>query len=193
MSSPPWSVSSAGKRETLELKCSGLDPEQLADRSVEPSTLSLLGLVRHMADVERGWFRRFLAGEHAPPLFYSADDPDGDFNGAAADRELVGEAWDAWRAEVEYAERFAAEHGLDTIGARVDSDRGPLSLRWVLVHMIEEYARHLGHADLLRERTDGAVGQYPSVPSNSTRGAWGPRSPGSSSGYSSGSLWASSS
>lgn len=146
-------------RETLELKCSGLDSDQLARRSVEPSTLSLLGLVRHMADVERWWFRRFMAGEDVPPRFYSAEDHDGDFNGALADPQLVAEAWDAWRSEIEFAERFVAENDLDTIGARSDPDRGPRSLRWVMVHMIEEYARHLGHADLLRERIDGAIGQ----------------------------------
>jgi len=148
------------QRETLELKCSGLDAEQLARRSVEPSTLSLLGLVRHMAEVERNWFRRFMADEDAPPLFYTRDDPDGDFDGAVADPALVTGAWDAWRAEVENAGRFVtARPDLDAVGKRVDSDRGPMSLRWVLVHMIEEYARHLGHADLLRERIDGAIGQ----------------------------------
>lgn len=147
------------QRETLALKCSGLDAGQLARRSVEPSTLSLLGLVRHMADVERGWFRRFMAGEDAPPLYYSAEDRDGDFDGAAADPQLVSEAWDAWRAEVENANQFVTAHDLDTIGKRSDHHRGPMSLRWVLVHMIEEYARHLGHADLLRERIDGALGQ----------------------------------
>ena len=147
------------QRETLELKCSGLDATQLARRPVDPSTLSLLGLVRHMADVERGWFRRLMAGEDAPPLFYSKEDPDGEFEGAAPDPHLVTEAWAAWRGEVENADRFVADHPLETMGEASDPDRGPISLRWVMVHMIEEYARHLGHADLLRERIDGAVGQ----------------------------------
>jgi uncharacterized damage-inducible protein DinB len=148
------------QRETLELKCSGLDATQLARRSVEPSTMSLLGMVRHLADVERGWFRRFLAGEDAPRLFSTKSDPDGDFDGAAPDPGLVAEAWDAWRAEVANADRFiAANPDLDAVGQSVDPDRGPMSVRWVLVHMIEEYARHLGHVDLLRERIDGAVGQ----------------------------------
>jgi uncharacterized damage-inducible protein DinB len=147
------------QRETLELKCAGLDPEQLAQRAVPPSSLSLLGLVRHLADVERGWFRRGLAGEDAPRLFGSRNDPDGDFDGAAADPEVVAQAWAAWRAEVEYADRFVAATP-DLLSVSVDDpDRGPLSLRWVLVHMIEEYARHIGHADLLRERIDGRVGQ----------------------------------
>ncbi len=147
------------QRETLELKCAGLDPEQLARRAVPPSTLSLLGLVRHLADVERSWFRRGLAGEDAPPLFATRDDPDGDFNGAVADPEVVAQAWAAWRREVENADRFVAATP-DLLSASVaDPDRGPLSLRWVLVHMIEEYARHIGHADLLRQLIDGRVGQ----------------------------------
>lgn len=91
------------QRLTLELKCSGLDAAELARRSVEPSNLSLLGLVRHMAEVERGWFRRRLAGQDAPPLYRTDDDRDADFNGAAADPELVEEAWKTWRDEVTFA------------------------------------------------------------------------------------------
>lgn len=148
------------QRDTLELKCSGLDAEQLARRSVEPSTLSLLGLVRHMADVERGWFRRFMAGEDAPPIYYSRDEPDGDFDGAIASQAVVDDAWVRWREEITYANRLVDQApSLDIAGKKEDPDRGPMSLRWVLVHMIEEYARHLGHADLLRERIDGAIGQ----------------------------------
>jgi uncharacterized damage-inducible protein DinB len=147
-------------RETLELKCSGLDAAALATRSVEPSSMSLLGLLRHMADVERSWFRRFMAGQDAPPLFYSKDDRDGEFDGARPDPALVAEAWRAWREEIAFADEFvAAAPGLDLVGQREDTWRGPMSLRWVLNHMIEEYARHNGHADLLRERIDGAVGQ----------------------------------
>ena len=146
------------QRETLELKCSGLDAEQLARRAVEPSSMSLLGLVRHLAGVERAWFRRAMAGEDAPPLYSTREDPDGDFTGAVADPAVVAEAWAAWRAEVAWAERYVAE-APDLDGTWTDPWRGPLSLRWVLVHMIEEYARHIGHVDLLRERIDGAVGQ----------------------------------
>jgi uncharacterized damage-inducible protein DinB len=147
------------QRETLELKCAGLDPEQLARRAVPPSSLSLLGLVRHLADVERSWFRRGLAGEDAPYQFSSKDEPDGDFDGAVADADVVAQAWAAWRAEVVYADRFVAATP-DLLSVSVpDADRGPLSLRWVLIHMIEEYARHIGHADLLRQRIDGRVGQ----------------------------------
>ncbi|KOU22802.1 DinB family protein [Streptomyces sp. WM6368] len=144
-------------RATLQLKCAGLT-EELARRAVEPSTLSLLGLVRHLADVERRWFRQVLAGEDAPPLFSSADDPDGDFDGAvSADPAAVEAAWEAWRAEVAFADRFVAE-APDLDVEAVDAWRGKVSLRWVLIHMVEEYARHNGHADLLRERIDGAIG-----------------------------------
>jgi uncharacterized damage-inducible protein DinB len=146
------------QRDTLELKCSGLDAADLARRAVDPSSLSLLGLVRHMAEVERGWFRRVMAGQDAPPHYYSDADPDGDFDRAVPEPALVAEAWDVWRAEVAFAERFVAEApDLDVTGN--DPWRGEISLRWVLVHMVEEYARHNGHADLLRQRIDGAVGQ----------------------------------
>ena len=148
------------QRVTLELKCSGLDAADLARRSVAPSTLSLLGLVRHMADVERGWFRRVMAGQDAPPHFSSKTDPDGDFDGAVPDPEVVAEAWKLWRAEVAFTDRFVAEApDLDVTGKVPDPWRGAMSLRWVLTHMVEEYARHNGHADLLRERIDGRVGQ----------------------------------
>jgi uncharacterized damage-inducible protein DinB len=146
------------QRDTLELKCSGLDAADLARRSVAPSTLSLLGLVRHMAEVERSWFRRVMAGQDAPPYFYSDTDPDGDFDRAVP--EVVAEAWRVWRAEVAFADRFVVEApDLDITGKIRDPWRGAMSLRWVLVHMVEEYARHNGHADLLRQRIDGAVGQ----------------------------------
>jgi uncharacterized damage-inducible protein DinB len=141
-------------RATLAMKCDGLSDAQLRERAVPPSTLSLLGLVRHLADVERNWFRRVLAGEDAPPLFWSDDDPDGDFdNVGTAD---VAEGFAAWRSECERARQAAAAApSLEATGLR----RGePVSLRWILVHMIEEYARHNGHADLLRERIDGTVG-----------------------------------
>jgi Protein of unknown function (DUF664) len=150
-------------RLTLEMKCSGLDAEALARRSVEPSTMSLLGLVRHLAEMERGSFRKVMAGQDAPRLFCSDTDRDGDFDGAVPDPQVVAEAWDAWRAEVDFAERFVAEApSLDITGndrSGVGQGQGPISLREVLVEMIHEYARHLGHADLLRERIDGRIGQ----------------------------------
>lgn len=145
-------------RLTLQMKCAGLDAEQLARRSVPPSTMSLLGLVRHMAEVERSWFRRVMAGEEATRLYATADDRDADWNGAVADADVVAEAWSAWRSEVAFAENFVATTSdLGTLGHRKDGP-GP-QLRGVLIHMIEEYARHCGHADLLRERIDGRVGQ----------------------------------
>jgi len=145
------------QRATLELKCAGLDAEALARRSIPPSTMSLLGLVRHMSQVERGWFRGFMAGDDVPPLFDMA--ADGDFEGAVGDDAVVAQAWQLWRAEVDYANRYvAAAPDLDVASKERDSERGHMSLRRVLVHMIEEYARHNGHADLLRERIDGATG-----------------------------------
>ncbi|MEV0149206.1 MULTISPECIES: DUF664 domain-containing protein [unclassified Nonomuraea] len=144
------------QRATLEMKCSGLDAA-LSHRSVEPSTLSLLGLVRHLADVERRWFRRVLGSQDVQPLFSSPADPDGDFDGAVPDPAVVAAAWEAWRAEVAFADGFVADApDLDIEGD--DAWRGRVSLRWVLIHMIEEYARHNGHADLLRERIDGTIG-----------------------------------
>jgi uncharacterized damage-inducible protein DinB len=145
------------QRLTLQLKCEGLDAGQLARRSAEPSTLSLLGLVRHMADVERNWFRNRFAGLDAGKRYHTEADPDGDFNGAAADPAVVAEAWAAWREEVEFAEKFVQDHDFDFVGQ--DREGEPVSLRELLVHMIEEYARHNGHADLLRERIDGRIGQ----------------------------------
>jgi uncharacterized damage-inducible protein DinB len=147
-------------RGTLNLKCSGLDAAALARRPVPSSSLSLLGIVRHMADVERSWFRRVMAGQDAPRHFGSASDPDEDFDGAVPDPAVVEQAWAAWRAEVAFAERFVSQApSLDLAGKIPDNWRGEMSLRWVLIHMVEEYARHNGHADLLRQGIDGAVGQ----------------------------------
>jgi Protein of unknown function (DUF664) len=149
-------------RLTIEMKCAGLDAEQLAKRSVPPSTMSLLGLVRHLAEDERH-FRRVMAGEDAPKLYRTDDDRDGDWNGAVADPAVVADAQQQWRAEMELSDQFIA--GVDDLGAMNTgvSDLGPdgadLSLRDMLVAQIAEYARHCGHADLLRERVDGRVGQ----------------------------------
>jgi uncharacterized damage-inducible protein DinB len=144
------------QRLTMELKCSGLDADQLARRSVEPSTMSLLGLVRHMADVERSWFRRKMSGQDVPRLYRTAADRDADWNGAVPDPDVVASAWRAWRDECAFTDRFVAEAA--DLGM-TDPGTGKISLREVLVHMVEEYARHNGHADLLRERIDGRVGQ----------------------------------
>ena len=144
-------------RLTLEMKCSGLSAEQLATRSVPPSTMSLLGLVRHLAQVEQSWFRRVMAGEDVPFLYRREDDRDADFNGAVGDPEVVAEAWTRWREEVANAEAFVDRaESLDLLSL---DPRNPINLREVLVHMIEEYARHCGHADLLRECIDGQTGQ----------------------------------
>jgi Protein of unknown function (DUF664) len=152
------------QRLTLELKCVGLDAEEMARRSVEPSTMSLLGIVRHLAEMERATFREMMAGQDAPRLFCSDTDRDGDFDGAVPDPQVVADAWNAWRAEVGFATQFVAEApSLDITGDdplnRHGSGGGPMSLRQVLVGMIEEYARHMGHVDLLRERIDGRIGQ----------------------------------
>jgi uncharacterized damage-inducible protein DinB len=140
-------------RLTIEMKCAGLDAEQMARRSVPPSSLSLLGLVRHLANVEQYWFRRVLGGQDVPRIYTR----EADFDGAVADPEVVEAAWAGWREEVRHSERFVEEApNLEVFGVVGD---GQVSLREVLVHMIEEYARHAGHADLLRERVDGRVGQ----------------------------------
>ena len=151
-------------RLTLEMKCADLDAEQMARRAIPPSTLSLLGLVRHLADVERSTFRVLMAGQAVPRWYGSPEEPDGDFDGAVADPEVVARAWAAWRSEVEFATRFVADApSLDiTADDRANkhgSGGGPMSLREVLVGMIEEYSRHLGHVDLLREQIDGRLGQ----------------------------------
>lgn len=142
-------------RRELERKCEGLDPEQLARRSVPPSTLSLLGLVRHLARVEHSWFRRVMGRDLTQTrLYWTVEDPDLDFNQAVADPGVVEDAWATWRASVAYADRLIAAQSLDAEGVH---DNGPIQLREVVVHLIEEYARHLGHADLLRECIDGCT------------------------------------
>ena len=141
-------------RVTLLLKCEGLDDAGRKVRPVASSKLSLHGLVRHMADVERNWFRRVLGRmPDTPPLFY---DP------AIEDSELVpldDADWAAdvaaWQTECEHSRAAAVAHTLDYTGLRRGQE---CSLRWIYVHMIEEYARHNGHADIIRELVDGAVG-----------------------------------
>ncbi len=141
-------------RDTLRMKCAGLSGEQLAQRSCEPSSLSLLGLVRHMSEVERSWFRRRFAGQTVDLLYCSDEDPDGDFDNvdpAMAETDLA-----TLDTEVDLAREVCAGHALEET---FQTGRGnTLDLRWIYVHMIEEYARHNGHADLLRERIDGVTG-----------------------------------
>ena len=141
-------------RETLAAKCAGLSDDDLRRRTT-PSSLSLLSLVRHMAEVERAWFRRVIDGQDVP-LVWS---PDGDFQVAydttGAD---VAEAFAAWQAEIAHGRRIeAATASLDVVG--VDRRSGDqYTLRRVMVHLIQEYARHNGHADLIREGIDGVTG-----------------------------------
>lgn len=113
------------QRLTLEMKCKGLDAEAMARRSVEPSTMSLLGLVRHLAEMERRTFREMMAGQDVPRLYSSDTDRDGDFDGAVADPRVVAEAWEAWRAEVDFATRFVAEApSLDITGDDPSNEHG---------------------------------------------------------------------
>jgi hypothetical protein len=143
-------------RSTLLYKCQGLTGEQLARRAVPPSSLSLLGLVRHMTEVERAWFRRRVAGQAGLGYVYCSDEfPDGDFDLAAPDGAET--AFAAFRQECDLARASAAGRPLDGT-FKHERYAVPIDLRWVYVHMIEEYARHNGHADLLREQIDGATG-----------------------------------
>jgi uncharacterized damage-inducible protein DinB len=143
-------------RVTLAMKCEGLDDEQAAAASAPPSALTLTGLVQHMAEVERNWFRRVLAGEQAPPIYDPQADPDGPDGGfEVAEGATLRDALATWRAEMDCARKLCAERDLAGTGRFMGQD---VSLRWIYVHMIEEYARHNGHADLLRERIDGTAG-----------------------------------
>ncbi|MER7760916.1 DinB family protein [Streptomyces sp. NPDC097619] len=143
-------------RATLALKCAGLSEEQLRLRSSPPSELSLLGLVRHMAEVERTWFRRVIGGEAELPLVWSAEgDYQAAYDAGAADRES---AFAAWEAEVAHARRIeAGAESLEVTGYQPRWE-AEVSLRLVMLHLIHEYARHNGHADFLREAIDGETG-----------------------------------
>jgi uncharacterized damage-inducible protein DinB len=145
-------------RLTIELKCDGLDADQLAARSVPPSALSLLGLVRHLAQMEHHWFQRVLQGTGEPQLYKVKDDRNRDFTGAVADPEVVTEAFATWKAVIANAEEWLDDLAEADLGREVPFDDGTVSVRDVLVHVIEEYARHAGHADLLRECIDGRTG-----------------------------------
>jgi uncharacterized damage-inducible protein DinB len=147
-------------RLTLQLKCEGLDAGQLARRSVPPSNLSLLGLVRHLAQVENNWFQRVLQGRtEAPRLYRREQERDWDFEGAVPDVAVVEEAFATWKAEIAKAEEWFEALDEAELGREVPLHDGTVSTRDVLVHLIEEYARHAGHADLLRECIDGRTGQ----------------------------------
>ncbi|MER6911671.1 DinB family protein [Streptomyces sp. NPDC000594] len=147
------------QRETLALKCAGLGEEELRRASVEPSIMSLLGLVQHMEAVERNWFQQVVAGRDAPWQ-------DAEGNGFMVPEErTAGEVVASWREELERSrEVFVAAGALDRECALVEQRMiealgdTHVTLRWIIVHLIGEYARHNGHADLLRERADGATG-----------------------------------
>jgi hypothetical protein len=145
-------------RQTFELKLQGLDAEQLAQRAVPPSSMSLLGLVRHMAGVEHSWNKRVLQGHMELTRLYRdhPDDRDWDFNGAVAEDTVVERAWGSWRQEVADAEAWLEGDDFDRL---VPLDGDEIEVRDIAVHLVEEYARHCGHADLLRECIDGRTGQ----------------------------------
>ncbi|MET8954873.1 DinB family protein [Streptomyces sp. NPDC004393] len=145
-------------RHTLAWKCEGLTDAQLRTAAVEPSELSLMGLVRHMAEVERGWFRKVLVGDDPGPIYFSDEDMDGEFH--LTEEDTWETAYATWQGEIEIARRHAAGLGLDDLSqGRSRFTDEPFNLRWIYTHMIEEYARHNGHADLIRERIDGATGE----------------------------------
>ncbi|MGW0393431.1 DinB family protein [Streptomyces sp. NPDC003042] len=145
-------------RSTLVWKCSGLADEQLRRAALKPSELTLLGLVRHMAEVERYWFREIMLGEDLPELYSTEDNVDGDFH--FTDEDTWVSAEQVWQTEVELARQAVSGRSLDLLSDAASHHRGEVfSLRWVYTHMIEEYARHNGHADLLREHLDGATGE----------------------------------
>jgi len=142
-------------RATFAWKCEGLDAEQLARRAIPPSDLSLLGLLRHLADVERNWWGRVIGQEHRPK-YYDDGAPDSSIRNVSADEALVAEAYANWNEAIAEGRAIAESADLDQW---FDSRHGPLTVRWLYAHLLEEYARHNGHADLLRECIDGAVGE----------------------------------
>lgn len=148
-------------RRVLARKAEGLTDEQVRVAACPPSDMTLLGLIRHMADVERSWFQRGMLDDGVPPIFFGAAHPDGDDDGDfhPPAEATIAEALEAYWREIAVANQvIAAESSLDRVEQRHQPPRPQHSLRWILVHMIEEYARHCGHADLLREAIDGSVG-----------------------------------
>lgn len=141
-------------RRTVELKCAGLTTAELNAHAVAPSTLSLHGLLRHLAGVERWWFQQNFAGADVPMLFYTDDDPDLDFGPTDDDPQTDLEIW---RAECAKSRAIVEDAELTDIGHPVVGDE-QFNLRWLMLRMIAEYAQHCGHADLLREATDGRTG-----------------------------------
>lgn len=148
-------------RATLLWKAEGLTDEQARTAAVPPSIMSIAGLLRHMAEVERHWFQMYLRGDAEDRLFWGGADPDADFH--VPDAVTLAECVAVLEREIATSRDIAAQHDLDDLAALNDRDRGfdvdwQPNLRWIMVHMVEEYARHCGHADLIRERIDGATG-----------------------------------
>jgi hypothetical protein len=142
-------------RATVEMKCRGLTPEQARSRAMPPSTLSLHGLVRHLAGVERWWFQQNFERRDVPLLFVTADDLSLDFD-PPSDADFAADL-EAWRAECATSREIVAAHGLDDTARPLDWEED-VDLRWLVLRMITEYAQHCGHADLLREGIDGTTG-----------------------------------
>ncbi|TLQ42036.1 DinB family protein [Streptomyces marianii] len=151
-----------GRRHRLppqQARCSGLKDDQLRLAAVSPSSMTLLGLVQHLAEVERNWFQRVFAGQDVPPVF-GENNVDG--YALRPDRGF-DEATAVWQAEVARRRELIADASLDDSGRLSEQEAGfvgdpGVSLCWIMVHMIEEYARHNGHADLIREQIDGVTG-----------------------------------
>jgi len=143
------------QRATLAMKCEGLSDEELRRQSMPPSTLSLLGLVRHLAEVERAWFRRVFEDNDAPMVWSDTIDFQAAYDASASTRS---EAFKAWEAEVENSRRVEREAESLDLAGRQPRWEEDVSLRMVMVHVLLEYGRHNGHADLLREGVDGTVG-----------------------------------
>ena len=140
-------------RATLLRKCAGLDAAQLATRAVPPSSLSLLGLVRHLSDTERGWVRQTYRGEQVPDLYYRPDARDADF--AETDAARAEEDFEIFRTECRAVDAVLDSADLDDTFVFREK---VISVRWMWQHLVEEYARHNGHADLIREAIDGSAG-----------------------------------
>ena len=149
------------QRETLEWKCSDLTPEQLRRQALSPSALSLLGLLRHLTEVEYFWFEYILTGEHDHLGMYSGvpNPAEGLRAWTALDSHSADEVLDGWKQACDASRRHSADLPSLDAPAAVPWDGQPVALRWITVHMTREYARHVGHADLIREHIDGLTGE----------------------------------
>jgi Protein of unknown function (DUF664) len=149
-------------RATLLFKADGLTDEQARTASVPPSDLNIMGLIRHMTEVERNWFQRWMIKADAPGIYGDDDDPDEDRDMHPGPDDTLADAIAVFQREVDTSRQITAGVAPETpaahVGESVNWAGFHPNLRWILIHMIEEYARHCGHADLLRERIDGAVG-----------------------------------